>query len=180
MLSSDRFEPGPNRRGKKGRGTAGKAATGDLRDDAAWAPLRDAHEAWDVETAEALTRLYESDEGQLHKPYAGERAHQAGPQASTAAALEQPFSDLAERLQASLARLDPDASFAALNLRLEAMEERFSQALERVAQRADVKGLLAVEANVLELAGHLERTRERLEQIGTLEEQVRGLGQRLE
>lgn len=180
MLSSDRFEPpGPNRRRKKGRGAATGAA-GRLRGDAVWTPSPDPHGPWDAETAEALTRLYESDEGQLHKPHAGERAHRAGPRASAAAALEQHFSDLAERLQASLARLDPDASFAALNRRLEAMEERFGQALERVAQRDDVHGLLAVEAHVLELAGHLERTRERLEEIGTLEEEVRGLAQRLD
>jgi hypothetical protein len=178
MLSSDRLEPGPSRRRKKGRGGA-KAHAGTARTDPARAP-QNQPEPWDAESAEALMRLYESDEGQLHKPFAGERARHGGARADISPALEQHLSDLAERLEDSLARLDPDASFAALNGRLEAIEQRFGQALERIAQCADPNGLLAVEAHVLNLAEHLERTRERLERIGTLDEQVRGLSERLD
>jgi hypothetical protein len=178
MLSSDRPETAPSRRRKKGRGAA-KAQAGNARDDRARAPS-DQQEPWDTDSAEALTRLYESDEGQLHKPYAGERARRTGAQVHISPALEQHLSDLAVRLEDSLARLDPNASFAALNSRLEAIEERFSHALERIAQHADGHGLRAIEAHVLNLADHLQRTRERLEQIGTLEEQVRGLSQRLD
>jgi hypothetical protein len=178
MLSSDHLEPGPSRRRKKGRGAA-KARPGNARDARARAPFN-LHEPWDAESAEALTRLYESDEGQLHKPFAGDRARHAGAQAQMSPALEQHLSDLAERLEGSLARLSPAASFADLNGRLEAIEERFGQALERVAQRAEGQDLRAIEVHVLNLADHLERTRERLEQIGSLEAQVRGLSQRLD
>jgi hypothetical protein len=178
MLSSDRVEPPGRRRRRKARRNAASS-------DAA--PRRlDSSEPWDVEAADALRRLYESDEGQLHKPHTGERAPRAQIEAGVAHAekdrawLETHLSDLAERLQASLARLNPDPSLSALNRQLEALEERFGRALERVAQRADVHGLRAIESHVLELAEHLEKTRERLEQIGTLEEEVRGLGQRLD
>jgi hypothetical protein len=181
MLSSDRLEAPGRRRRRKARRNG--ATPGAVRIDA--------HEPWDFQAAEALTRLYESDEGQLHKPHVGQRAQRATPLAGPDAAagqagaddrvwLETHLSDLAERLQASLVRLDPEASLATLNGRLEAIEERFGRALERVAQRADVHGLRAIEANVLELAEHLEKTRDRLEQIGTLEEEVRGLAQRFD
>jgi hypothetical protein len=184
MLSSDRAESAGRRRRRKARRNATIPAAASGRAGAG--------EPWDTEAAEALTRLFESDEGQLHKPHVGGRASPTAPPIGPAAAttgrpgaddrawLEAHLSDLAERLQVSLARLDPDTSLAALNSRLEAIEERFDRALERVAQRADVLGLRAIEAHVLELAGHLEKTRDRLEQIGTLEEEVRGLAQRLD
>jgi hypothetical protein len=180
MLSSDRVEPPGRRRRRKARRNAAIPA----------AARAEAHEPWDREAAEALTRLYESDEGQLHKPHPGARAQppetRPGPAAEPEPAagdrtwLETHLSDLAERLQVSLARLDPEASLAVLTRRLEALEERFGRALERVAQRADVGSLQSIEAHVLELAGHLERTRDRTEQIGSLEEEVRGLAQRLD
>ena len=185
MLASDRIEaPGRRRRRKAKRSAAGARTI-------AGGGRIDAHEAWDIQAAEALTRLYESDEGQLHRPHVGERARgaarEAGPAATAChagaedrARLETHLSDLAERLQGALARLDPEVSVAALNRRLEAIEERFGRALERVAQRADVHGLRAIETHVLELAEHLEKTRDRLDGIGTLEEEVRGLAQRLD
>jgi hypothetical protein len=179
MLSSDRLEAPGRRRRRKARRNG--ATPGAVRIDA--------NEPWDFQAAEALMRLHESDEGQLHKPHVGERTDRAIPMADAAAGqagaddrawLETHLSDLVERLHASLVRLDPEASLAALNGRLEAIEERFGRALERVAQRADVHGVRAIEAHVLELAEHLEKTRDRLQQIGTLEEEVRGLAQRFD
>jgi len=182
MLSSDRVEPPGRRRRRKTRRNAAIPHAGAAR--------AAAHEPWDSEAAEVLTRLYESDEGQLHKPHGGERPARAGTGAETAAGpepaadgrtwLEMHLSDLAERLQLSLARLDPEASLGGLNGRLEAIEERFGRALERVALRTDVHALPSIETHVLELAGHLEKTRDRMEQIGSLEEEVRGLVQRLD
>jgi hypothetical protein len=180
MLSSDRVEPQGRRRRRKARRNAAMPR----------AAAASGHEPGDSEAAEALTRLYESDEGQLHKPHDGGRPTHAGTRAELAAGsepgaddrawLETHLSDLAERLQVSLARLDPEASLAGLSSRLEAIEERFGRALERVALRADVHSLHSIEAHVLELAGHLEKTRNRMEQIGSLEEEVRGLAQRLD
>jgi hypothetical protein len=181
MLSSDRLEAPGRRRRRKGRRTGATPA----------AVRIDAYEPWDIQAAEALTRLCESDEGQLHKPRVGERARRTAPPAVPDAAegqsgaddrawLETHLSDLVERLQGALARLDPEASFAAFNRRLEGIEDRFGRALERVAQRADIHGASAIEAHVLELAAQLEKTRGRLERIGTLEEEVRGLAQRFD
>ena len=187
MLSSDRFEPpGDHRRRTAGHG-AGTHEAG--AEGAGGNP----NEPWDAHSAEALTRLYESDEGRFCQPHAGERACRAQPQPTSSSAapageagagdrawLEGQLSDLAERLHASLARLNSDQSLAALSGRLEAIEQRFSLALERVAQRADLDGLRSIEAHVLELAAHLERTRERLEQIGALEDHVRLLARRVD
>jgi hypothetical protein len=180
MLSSDRVEPQGRRRRRKGRRNATISPAADVGRAAAQEP-------WDREAAEALTRLYESDEGQLHKPHDGARVtpRAESPAAPRPAAddrtwLETHLSDLAERLQVSLARLDPEAPLNGLNSRLEAIEERFGRALERVALRADVHSLNSIEAHVLELAGHLEQTRDRMEQIGSLEKEVRGLAQRLD
>lgn len=195
MLSSDRLEPQarrrkPRRGARPARTRADGAAT--LRNRALRGQVQDLHDPWDAESAEALTRLYESDEGKLHKPHVGERARRqrALPQRDGAGAgetgtqdqawLEAHLSHLAERLQASVARLDSDKPFAFLNRRLETIEERFSIALERVARRADVDGLRSIEAHVLDLATHLERTRDRLDQLGGLEVQVRELAQRLD
>lgn len=189
MLSSDRIEAPGRRRRRKARRSAATPDAG-ARTLAGGGRI-DACEPWDIQAAEALTRLYESDEGQLHRPHAGERVHRTAPQAGPATAshqtgaedrawLETHLSDLAERLQGALTRLDPEASVAALNRRLEAIEERFGRALERVAQRADVHGLRTIETQILELAEHLEKTRDRLDEIGTLEGEVRGLAQRLD
>jgi hypothetical protein len=191
MLSSDRSESRARRRRRKpGRGATGADQTGRSHGETVERRAQVLHEPWDAESAEALTRLYESDEGQLHKPHAGERvrcaqatAHAPGTGEAGApdrAWLESLLADLAGRLQASVDRLDTDKPVVALSRRLEALEERFSVALERVAQRTDLEGLRTIEAHVLELAAHLERTRDRLEQIGGLEEQVRGLAQRLD
>lgn len=177
MLSSDHFGPPGDRR-------PGAAAHGA-------GPSGDPNEPWDAQSAEALTRLYESDEGGFWRPHPIERADRVRPQPKAHAPaqgaegaerawLESQFSDLAQRLQVSLSRLNPDKSLAALSGRIEAIEERFSIALERVAQRADVDGLRSIEGHVLELAGHLEQTRERLEQIGLLEDEVRGLARRVD
>ena len=188
MLSSDRIEAPGRRRRRKARRSA---AAPDAGARAIAGGRIDAHEPWDIQAAEALTRLYESDEGQLHRPHAGERAHRSAPQAGPVTAahpagaadrawLETHLSGLAERLQGALARLDPEASVAALNRRLEAIEERFGRALERIAQRVDLHGLRAIETHVVELAEHLEKTRDRLDEIGTLEGEVRRLAQRLD
>jgi len=200
MLSSDRFEPPGGRRpraAQHGAGTpeAGSEGAGDACDPVGPDRVRNhnPNEPWDAQSAEALTRLYESDEARLCKPRAGERARRTQPQPKSSSAtpadeagtddrawLERQLSDLDQRLHASLARLDPGKSLAALSGRLEAIEDRFSVALERVAQRADLDGLRSIEAHVLELATHLERTRERLEQIGALEDHLRLLARRVD
>ena len=79
-----------------------------------------------------------------------------------------------------LAGLNPDKSIASLNQRLDLIEQRFSEALSQVARRSDVEGLRLIEANVMELAAHVEQTRGRLDRIDAIDEQVRGIARRLE
>ena len=195
MLSSDRSQPRASRRRRAGRrsGRARDAAgAGQASDRAAWeAQPFDPNEPWDAHAAEALTRLYESEEGRLsrpadavRKPWAHAKAD-AVPDATAAEPvdrswLEAHLSRLVERLNDTLTRSSAEPRVAALTARLEAIEERFGAALGRVAQRADMEGLRSIEAHVLELAAQLERTRERLDEIGAVDGEVRALARRLD
>ena len=87
---------------------------------------------------------------------------------------------MAERLQSSLAEINPDKATAHLNRRLDAIEERFNEALGKVVQRSDLDGLKLIEAHVIELAAHVEHTRGRLDRIDAIDDQMRGLVRRLE
>jgi hypothetical protein len=153
----------------------------------------DPNEPWDARSAEALTRLYESEEGNLSRPAPRDPARLARVQAQGTAGeagpvgapvdrtwLEAHLTRLARRLQDTLAQSDPRQSLTALNERLDAFEQRFSAALGRVAQRSDLNSLKSIEANVMELAAQLERARDRLELIGDVDEEVRGLARKLD
>jgi hypothetical protein len=195
MLSSDRSEPRASRRRRAGRrsGRARDAAgAGQASDRAAGEALPfDPNDPWDAHAAEALTRLYESEEGRLSRPADGVRkswAHAEADAVPDAAAaepvdrswLEAHLSRLVERLNDTLNRSSAEPRVAALNARLEAIEERFGAALGRVAQRADMEGLRSIEAHVLELAAQLERARDRLDEIGAVDGEVRALARRLD
>ena len=69
---------------------------------------------------------------------------------------------------------------AHLNHRLDAIEERFNEALGQVVQRSDLDGLKLIEAHVIELAAHVEQTRGRLDRIDAIDDQMQGLARRLE
>jgi len=176
MLSPDRSEPraGEPRRAKRR------------------AQAIDPNEPWDVRSAEALTRLYESEEGDLSRPAPRQTGRFGQRQAAGAAGEAEPASDpvdrtwleahlarLARRLQDSLTQSDP-RQLAGLNERLDAFEERFSAALGRVAQRSDLGSLKSIETSVMELAAQLDRARDRLELIGDVDEEVRGLARKLD
>ncbi len=195
MLSPDRSEPRaggsrrPRRRGRS-RHLGESAAT---PDGLPWEPVQSfgPSEPWDVRSAEALTRLYESEEGDLSRPARCRPARQARAQSaspdSTAEKepidktwLEAHIARLVKRLQDTLAKSNPSQSLAALNERLDTFEQRFSAALGRVAHRSDLDGLKSIEANVMELAAQLDRARDRLELIGDVDEEVRGLARKLD
>jgi hypothetical protein len=190
MLSPDRSEL---RAGEARR--ARRRARGRAPDAAPWELVQsfDPNEPWDARSAEALTRLYESEEGNLTRPAPRAPAHRAWVQTQGAAGeaepapepvdrswLEAHLSRLARRLQDSLAQSDPKQSLAALNERLDVFEQRFSAALGRVAQRSDLDNLKSIEACVMELAAQLDRARDRLELIGDVDEEVRGLARKLD
>jgi hypothetical protein len=197
MLSPDRSEPRagePRRARRRGRGRT-PGATTMARDGAPREPTQafDPNEPWDVGSAEALTRLYESEEGNLSRPAPRQPARHALGQATGPSGEAQPAQEpvertwleahlahLARRLQDSLAQSDPKPSLAALNDRLDAFEQRFSAALGHVAERSDLESLKSIETSVVELAGQLDRARDRLELIGDVDEEVRGLARKLD
>jgi hypothetical protein len=183
MLSSDRSEHRADHRRRPAAGW----------DDALWdkdAQPFDTAAPWDAAAAEALMSLYESEEGRLWRPAAGDRARPSLAQAADSepepeegldrAWLEAHLSGLAERLQQALAQADPQAMLAALTGRLETIEQRFGATLGRVAQRTDLDVLRAIETRVLELAAQLEQARERLDRIGAVDEEVRALARKVE
>jgi hypothetical protein len=194
MLSSDRSQPRASRRRRAGRRSgrardaagAGQASDGAARE----AQPFDPNEPWDARAAEALTRLYESEEGRLSRPPEGVREPRAHAEADASDAataepvdrgwLEAHLSRLVERLNDTLNRSSAEPRVAALSARLEAIEERFGAALGRVAQRADMEGLRSIETHVLELAAQLERARDRLDEIGAVDGEVRTLARRLD
>ncbi len=189
MPTSDRTAPGRDRpEPKDSPRDAGRAGITD-------APIEppqyfDPDEPWDVQSAEALTHLYESGEGYLHRrPEDGPARRLRQPQPALAAGepaspdnawLEARLAEMAERLQSSLAEINPDKATAHLNRRLDAIEERFNEALGKVVQRSDLDGLKLIEAHVIELAAHVEHTRGRLDRIDAIDDQMQGLVRRLE
>ena len=149
---------------------------------------------WDENSAEALTRLYESGEGYLHRRPQDKRGQaapaQPSPASQTASAelpatydrawLEARLAEVADKLQTSLAKINPDKAVEQLNHRLDAIEERFQEVLDRVAQRSDLGGLRLIEAHVLELSAYVEQSRSRLDRIDALDSKVESIARKLE
>ncbi len=194
MPSSDRLHQGRDRRpGLEGLAADPSVAGGEgrARLDRLRSPEHvDPNEPWDAQSAEALTRLYES--GEAYVDCQGERPLARRRQLpQSAPASEQPptgdnawldarLAEMAQRLQDSLYGLNPDKSLAPLAQRLDAIEQRFGEALAQVAQRSDLDGLRLIEANVFELAAHVEQTRGRLDKLETIDDQVRDIARRLQ
>ncbi|HEX6001757.1 MAG TPA: hypothetical protein VFZ16_20530 [Hyphomicrobiaceae bacterium] len=189
MLSTDRSES----RADQARRNTPRMAPDAVRQAEA-REMRDPWlDPWDDRSAEALTRLYESEEGRLSKPASGDRARRprTASEGETDQAtapedgidhiwLEQHLSRLVERLHGSLARANPEHTLQVLSGRLEAIEQRFSSMLGRLAQRADLDPLRTIEAHMLDLAGELEKARERLDRIGAIDEQLRTLARKVD
>jgi hypothetical protein len=200
MPSSDRPKTHARERRRAGANAApaARAAGGDVRWAQGEVHARNAgsSDPWDAASAEALTRLYESEEGDLSRPPSTARVVHARPRTQATPTLsskadgetgavdrtwlEAHLSRLARRLQDTLGRSDPERSLGVLNDRLDAIEQRFSAALGQVAQRADLDGLRSIEADVMELARQLDRARDRLDRIGAIEDEVRALARRLD
>lgn len=189
MPTSDRTAPGRDRpEPKDSPRDAGRVGMA----DAPIAPPQyfDPTEPWDAQSAEALMHLYDSGEGYLHPRPEDEHARRQ-PQSQVAtpanepagldnAWLESRLAEMAERLQSSLTEMNPDKAAAHLNRRLDAIEERFNEALGQVVQRSDLDGLKLIEAHVIELAAHVEHTRGRLDRIDSIDDQMQNLARRLE
>jgi localization factor PodJL len=194
MPSSDRFDSGRDRQQGLDELAVGPLDAGKHVDARAGggepSQYFDPSEPWDAQSAEALTRLYESGEADLDHRTAEQKPRRWQPPPSAIASepispgdnawLEARLADMTQRLQDSLAEINPDKSLAPLNRRLDLIEERFGEALAEVAQRSDLDALRLIEANVLELSAHVEQSRGRLDRLDAIDDQVRGIALRLE
>jgi localization factor PodJL len=153
----------------------------------------DPEEQWDPQSAEDLMRAYETAEAEFSR--AGElarapsirewprEAQAAGPQPMPShdqAWLETRLADISALLQRSLADIDPTASLAALDRRLDLFGRRLDGALSDMALGTDRAGLKLIDAHVMELAEHFETIREQLMRLDTMDGQLRELTRALE
>jgi localization factor PodJL len=144
---------------------------------------------WDRESAEALTRAYEESEAEWRESRAARRAppNDSGRIAPAQAAdgagsawLESRVAEIAERLQRSIAGINPEKSAGALGHRIDELEERLASAFTDIAQRLDGHSLQGVEAQIGGLTAHLEHTRSQLERLDSIDERLRDLAGRLD
>lgn len=168
-----------------------------------------ADEPWDARSAEALTRVYEmaeaelaSDRRQKRTPKSGKQEsgkQEAGKQESgkparpvpAAAARPQPpaydqawleagFAGIAALLQQSLAHSNPAKSLAALDRRLDQLEERLDTLLSNISARLGGELLAPIEEHIKELVKHFEATSRQLSRLDAIDEQLRQLSRALE
>ncbi len=160
---------------------------------------------WDAADAEALTRIYEESDAALVRTsprsetpavdpadslvtapapagqavmqtYAAEPAgHGAGVLLDDRAWLDQRLSEIALRIEQSLAEMQPDFSVDSLGVRFDAFEERMGSVLGDVATRTDVESLHLLENQIQELALHLEQTERQLGRLDGIEQQLQAV-----
>ncbi|HWB44363.1 MAG TPA: tetratricopeptide repeat protein [Hyphomicrobiaceae bacterium] len=152
-------------------------------------PEPDPLQVWDAQAAEALTRLYESGDGDARlwpegrprpriRPAAASATEGAPPSQSAAAAplaradrawLEQQLGDVTRRLQQALNDIDLTHSLSALAERIDRFEHRLDATIEESATRADLDRLKAIEAHVSELAARADHSEELLARLSTID-----------
>ena len=150
---------------------------------------------WDAQSAEALTCVYESAEGELRRPSASLRptrrdtakapavaAAQAPPHGGEPdrAWLEARLAGIDALLRQALEGVDPDKSLDAVKGRLDQFEARFDAALETVARRSDLEGLALLETQLEELTRQFEQTRDQLARLDSMDDSLRDLALGLE
>jgi localization factor PodJL len=185
MSSSDKLEPPSPARQPSRKTTARRRA----RDTAPPLPDRpDRGEPWDRESAEALTRIYDSVTEEMARLGPGQRSHPR-PRGEDLPAqgeerdpdwLEARLVAIAGRLEQSLAAINPEKSIDAFNTRLDRLEQRFDAALKDVALRSDVAGLGQISAQAHELAAQFDQARGQLARLDTIESQLRDLAQKFD
>lgn len=162
-------------------------------------------EPWDQSTADALASVYETgaaDGPKLQHPLDLETAPAtAKPTGVTSVAdstrpastgpatgprseadrqwLESQLSDIASRIERSLAEFKPQGSMDDLSRRFDALEDRWNAAVDGIASRTDVEGLKIVEAHVTELTQKLEQAQAQLSRLDAIEAQIADLAAQL-
>lgn len=142
---------------------------------------------WDQESAEALTKLFDSEqqnEVQAEAPImpaktpdpeydAGETAQRSAHDVQVGSVdrdwLESKFTEIAERIEQTLAELDPTQVTAELGERLNSFEQRVDSSLQDVATRADLGGLKELEDHVSGMAAQMAQTESHLHRLDSIE-----------
>lgn len=158
----------------------------------------DVSEPWDSESAEALTKVYEDSDAALVRRTPDADLKSAAPTAtpmpvmmtspspapvaSVAAPvrdneverawLDNKLSNIAIRIEQSLADVRPDGSVLALGERFSEFEHRVGNVLEDVATRSDVEGLRILEAQITGIATHLEHAEVQFGRLDGIEQQL--------
>lgn len=86
--------------------------------------------------------------------------------------LDARLSEIAARIEQSLADMNPALSMESLGERFGAFEERMGSVLGDVALRTDVESLRILEGQITELAAHLEQTEAQLGRLDGIEQQL--------
>jgi hypothetical protein len=194
MPSSDRSEPRVTEPAPETRGQSALPQSRPIKPAAADGDAQyfDPGEPWDAQAAEALTSLYEDAHDEIwrrrEQDYAQRRAPPEAvvhstpsePLADWTAAVEARFTGLIQTVQDSLASLKPDHALDPIHRRIDALEERLGEALEAVARRSDVEGLRLIEAQVTELARHIEQAADTKSRVDGLDSRVRELSRKFE
>ena len=192
MPSSDRSEPrvanpAPETRG---RGAFPQAPGSRPGADDGNAQFFDPGEPWDAQSAEALTSLYESADGQLwqrdeasrtqRRPAPEPSSRFSTPPAEGNAGLEERVADLIQTMQERLADLKPGKALDPINRRIDTLEQRLSEALETSARRSDVEGLRLIEAQVSQLTAHLEQIFGSIHRIDSVDDRLSELSRKFD
>lgn len=158
----------------------------------------DVSDPWDRDAADALAHVY----GELSPTGAASYASPAVAESSRPACdpaptvlplaspvvaqstfdhdwLEKRFSEISQRIEASLAEIRPEETFFALGQRLDQVERGFAQAFDNVATRDDVEALRLIEAHMSEIVGHLEAAHTQISRLDTIEGHLSEISDRL-
>jgi localization factor PodJL len=147
---------------------------------------------WDTDSANALTRFYETGEAYFDSAdetaapsaaAAGPRLlqnDQAGQVASTEPAwLDRRFAEIAERIEKSLAEIRPESSLLTIGRRFDQLEQRMATALHGVATRDDLEDLILAEEQIDEISGQLDNLKRQLVRLDTIDAHLGTLTEQL-
>jgi localization factor PodJL len=135
---------------------------------------------WDPDTANALTRFYESGasnesggtEGAASSNAKG--APEAGRPVTTVepAWLDRRFAEVAARIEQSLADIHPENSLLTIGQRFDQLEMHMASALRNVAMRTDIEELRVAEAQIEDIGAQLNQLRRQLGRLDTIDAQL--------
>ncbi len=137
-------------------------------------PGADQH--WDPAAAEAFTQALEdrtdvpdrSDQASAGSGYTYQTAFAGSSQADHGDTTRR-LDAVANRLEHALSAIWPRGSVTDLESRFQSLEHRVGKALEGIATRADAEGLRLVEAQIADLAQHIESGQAQLARLDSIE-----------